>query len=147
MEENKKENTGVNILKIKLLEKDATLPAYAYSGDAAVDLFAVEPKILNPGERVSVRTGIALEIPVGYAGLIWDKSSISMKYGLKTLGGVIDAGYRGEVKVGLVNLSTESYKIQKGDKVAQMILQKVEHMQIKEVDGLESNFVNIYTCA
>ncbi len=123
-------------LKIKKLLPDAIVPKYAHAGDAAFDLYASEDVDIKPGERVSVPTGLAMEIPEGYVGLIWDKSGLSHNFGLKTLGGVIDAGYRGEVKVGMTNLGKEIYKFEKGHKVAQMIIQKCECVDIKETDEL-----------
>lgn len=123
-------------LKIKRLDTDMPMPAYAYTGDAAFDLFAKEETILKPGERKAVPTGIMMEIPEGYVGLIWDKSSVGIKGGIKTLGGVIDAGYRGEVLIGLVNLSQEDYVFEKGHKIAQMIIQKKETVEIEEVSEL-----------
>jgi dUTP pyrophosphatase len=123
-------------LRIKRLDADVPLPRYEYLGDAACDLFARESVTIAPGERVQVPTGIAMEIPDGYVGFIWDKSGLSHKHGLKTLGGVIDAGYRGEVMVGMVNLGDESYTIEKHHKVAQLALQKVENVSIDEVDEL-----------
>lgn len=119
-------------LKVKKLNPEAKLPQYAKPGDAGMDLFALEEVILHPGEFVGVATGVALEIPHGYVGLVWDKSGLSIKYGLKTLGGVVDAGYRGEVKVGMINLGGEEYKIEKGHKVAQMLIQKVDQLEIVE---------------
>lgn len=121
------------LLKIKKLKENAKVPAYAHPGDAGFDLFAVEEVVIPAGERVLVGTGIALEIPDGFAGLIWDKSGLATTHGLKTLGGVIDAGYRGEIKVGIINLSTEDYTISAGHKVAQLLVQKVERADIKEV--------------
>lgn len=126
-------------LKVKYLVKDTPKLAYAKSGDAAFDLYAAKDVTIAPMERVQVSTGVALEIPEGYAGLIWDKSGLSHKFGLRTLGGVVDAGYRGEIMVGIINLSTESYVFEKGHKVAQMIIQKCEHCAIVEVDGLSSS--------
>lgn len=101
-----------------------------------MDLFACEETVVHQGDRVLVGTGVAMEIPDGYVGLIWDKSGLSNNHGLKTLGGVIDAGYRGEVKVGLVNLSDKDYTVRAGEKVAQMLIQKVEHVAIEEVPEL-----------
>src|SRR4051812_36178361 len=109
-------------LKIKKLHPDAKIPSFATQGDAGFDLFAIENLKLEPGERGQVSTGIAIEIPYRHVGLIWDKSGLSHKAGLKTLGGVIDAGYRGEIKVGMINLSQEKYTLEKGHKVAQMII-------------------------
>ena len=126
-------------LLIKKVHTDATVPHYAHPGDAAFDLFTPEKIEIKPGERVQVPTGIAMEIPVGCAGLIWDKSGLSHKNGLKTLGGVIDAGYRGEVKVGMINLANETYVFEKGHKVAQMIIQKIESPDIEEVTELSDS--------
>jgi dUTP pyrophosphatase len=123
-------------LNIKRLHPDAIIPEYAHEGDAAFDLCAVESVTIKPNERIQVGTGIAMEIPPGYVGLIWDKSGLSHKFGLKTVGGVIDAGYRGEVKIGMINLSAEPYTFEKGHKVAQMIIQAREHVVIKEVQEL-----------
>ncbi|MDZ4385194.1 MAG: dUTP diphosphatase, partial [Candidatus Moranbacteria bacterium] len=111
---------------IKKLEAGAKIPQYAIAGDAGMDLFSLEDLELRSMEKAVCRTGIAMQIPAGYAGLIWDKSGIAIKSGIKILGGVIDSGYRGEVKIGLINLSQEIYKINKGDKIAQMLIQKVE---------------------
>lgn len=123
-------------VKIKRLSEETKLPAYAYPGDAAFDLLAGEETVLVPGERRDISTGLSFEIPEGYAGLIWDKSGIAMKGGIKTLGGVVDSGYRGEVRVGVVNLSAEPYVFEKGHKVAQMIIQKIEQAEIIEVEEL-----------
>jgi dUTP pyrophosphatase len=126
-------------LKIKKLHKDAKIPQYAYPDDAAFDLFAVENLKITPNERVQILTGIAVQIPRGHVGLIWDKSGLSHNHGLKTLGGVVDSGYRGEIKVGLINLGKENYQIEKGHKVAQMIIQKKETYEIIEVDELDGS--------
>lgn len=123
-------------IKVKKLHKDAKLPTYAHHGDAGFDLFSIESVNIPVGARVLVGTGVAIEIPDGYVGLIWDKSGLSMVHGLKNLGGVIDAGYRGEIKAGVVNLSDEDYTITAGHKVAQMLIQKVERADIKEITDL-----------
>ena len=93
-------------LRIKKLHKDAKVPSYARPGDAGMDLYALFPVTIGAGERAIVSTGIAIAIPEGYVGLIWDKSGLSNTFGLKVVGGVIDAGYRGEVLVGILNTST-----------------------------------------
>lgn len=126
-------------IKVKKLHKDAKLPTYAHHGDAGFDLFSIESVNIPVGARVLVGTGVAIEIPDGYVGLIWDKSGLSMVHGLKNLGGVIDAGYRGEIKAGVVNLSDEDYTITAGHKVAQMLIQKVERADIKEVVELSDS--------
>ncbi len=120
-------------IRIKKLNPDAKIPSYAHDGDAGFDLYALGDTVVSAGARILAGTGVAMEIPTGYVGLIWDKSGLSNNHGLKTLGGVIDAGYRGEVKVGIANIGTEDYKISGGHKIAQMLIQKVEHVEIKEV--------------
>jgi len=120
-------------LKIKKLHKDAIVPKYANKDDAGMDFFAIENVELLPMERTQIGTGIAVEIPENFTGLIWDKSSLSHKFGIKTLGGVIDSGYRGEIKIGVINLGKEKYLFEKGHKVAQMIIQKKENPEIVEV--------------
>ncbi len=124
-------------LQVKLLHPDAKVPSYAHEGDAGMDLFAVLSIDIAPGMRVQVPTGIAVAIEQGYVGLIWDKSGLSHKSGLKTLGGVVDAGYRGEVFVGLINLGNEIYHVEKGAKIAQMLIQEVTHPDIELVDTLD----------
>ncbi len=126
-------------LKIKKLHPEAKIPEYAKTDDAGFDLFSTETIEIAPNQRIQVPTGIAMQIPIGLVGLIWDKSGLSHNHGLKTLGGVVDSGYRGEIKVGLINLSNENYKIEKGHKVAQMIIQKKETFEIEEVSELEES--------
>nr|AIA11688.1 dUTP diphosphatase [uncultured bacterium] len=123
-------------LKIKKLHPDATIPCFAHANDAGMDLFTVESCELKPGERRSIPIGLAFEIPKGYAGLIWDKSGLSHKNGLKTFGGVIDAGYRGEVCVGIMNLSDRSFVFEKHHKIAQILIQKIEQLTVEEVEIL-----------
>jgi dUTP pyrophosphatase len=124
-------------LKIKRLSGEAKLPNYHYEGDAALNLYSVEDVLLKPNEQVSVKTGIAMIIPEGHTGLIWDRSGLSIKHGIKTLGGVIDAGYRGEVAVGFMNISKNDYQIEKGDKIAQIIIQRFENVYVEEIDEIE----------
>lgn len=123
-------------IKIKRLQPEAKVPTFAHPGDAGMDLYSAERVEIPPGERVKIKTGIAVALPEGYAGLWWDKSGLSNNHGLKILGGVLDAGYRGELLVGLVNLSRETYVVEKGDKVTQMLVQKVEQPEIEEVTEL-----------
>jgi len=124
-------------IQIKKLHPDAKIPNYAMEGDAGLDLYSVTDTVLKPGKRISCPTGIAIKIPAGYAGLIWDKSGLSQKSGIKTLGGVIDSNYTGEWFVGLVNLGQEDFEIKKGQKIAQVLIQKVEKPEIEESDELE----------
>lgn len=126
-------------VKVKKLNEEAKIPEYAYEDDAAFDLFAIEDVNIKPGERVQIKTGLAIQIPQGFVSLIWDKSGLSHKAGLKTLGGVIDSGFRGEWMIGLINLSNEDYKIEKGHKVAQAIIQKKETVKFTEVEELSDS--------
>ena len=126
-------------LKIKKLEREAVLPDYAYQGDAGLDLYANIDILIKPSEREIISTGVAMEIPEGFVGLIWDKSSLGIREVLKTLGGVIDSGYRGEIKVGIINLSKKDFQISKGQKIAQMIIQKKENVIVEEVENLSES--------
>lgn len=123
-------------LKVKKFHKDAKLPTHGHPGDAGIDFYAVKDVYFKALDQAQVPTGIAIEIPKGFVGLIWDKSSISFGHGLKIMGGVVDAGYRGEIIMSLRNLSDKDFILQKGHKVAQMIIQKFEHCDILEVDKL-----------
>ncbi|PIW97244.1 dUTP diphosphatase [Candidatus Kaiserbacteria bacterium CG_4_8_14_3_um_filter_38_9] len=125
-------------LLIKKINPLAITPQYAHHTDAAMDLYTTKRVTLLPGEHISVPTGIAVQIPDGYVGLIWDKSGLSHKAGLKTLGGVIDAGYRGEILVGILNTSDKTYIFEVGQKIAQMLIQKVEYPEIVEVAELDN---------
>ena len=124
-------------IQIKKLHADAIIPKFALAGDAGMDLFSAEDVILKPGQRISCPTGIAIKIPNGYVGLVWDKSGPSHKFGIKTLGGVFDSNYTGEYQIGMINLSQADFIIKKGQKIAQVLIQKVEKPEIKEVDELE----------
>lgn len=102
-----------------------------------MDLFALETVSIVPGQLKSVRTGISVAIPTGCVGLIWDKSGLAIKEGLKTVGGVIDSGYRGEIMVGMVIVGGKPYTLEAGHKVAQMLIQRVESPEIVEAESLD----------
>lgn len=123
-------------LKVKKLNSDAKLPTHGHPGDAGMDFYCVEDVIFPAGKQAGVHTGIAVEIPEGHVGLLWDKSSISFNLGLKVMGGVIDSSYRGEVIMNLLNTSNKEVLLTKGHKVAQMLIQKFEHCDILEVGDL-----------
>jgi dUTP pyrophosphatase len=124
------------LLKVKKLVPEAKSPSRATAGDAGLDLCSIEGVTIQPGERRVVRTGVAMEIPHEYVGLVWDKSGLAARKGLKTMGGVIDAGYRGEIQVVLHNLGSEAHTIAVGDKIAQLLIQKVELPGVEEVSIL-----------
>ena len=125
-------------IHFKKLTKAAKSPIYSLRGDAGMDLFSDEDATIQPGESHAISTGIAMEIPYSYVGLVWDKGGIAKK-GLKTVAGVVDAGYRGDIAVQVVNLGKKDYKISKGDKVAQMLIQKVELPLLVEAKELSDS--------
>lgn len=127
------------ILKIKRVHPDAVLPSYAHPGDAGIDLYALEAVALAPGQIKRIRSGVAMEIPEGYVGLCWDKSGLSQNHGIKVMAGVIDSGFRGELVMAVANLGRETYTFEKGHKVMQMLVQKVENPEIMEVSELSGS--------
>ncbi len=122
-------------LKVKRLHPQAKLPTRAHHDDGGLDIYCCEEVTLPPHTTVKIPTGIAYELPVGYCAFAWDKSSIGAK-GLKTLGGVLDAGYRGELFIPMRNLTNESYTFEAGHKIAQMVIQKVELWEVEEAHEL-----------
>jgi len=112
------------------------LPSYASEGAAGADLRASETVILSPGERAAVRTDLRLEIPAGHVGLIWPRSGLAVEQGVDTLAGVVDSDYRGELRVVLINHGDETLVIHAGDRVAQLLIQKVERMAFVRSDEL-----------
>lgn len=121
-------------VEFQKISENAIVPCYGHPGDAGLDIFSAEDIILTAGERKRIGTGIKMELPKGYAGLIWDKSGMAFNDGIKTMGGVIDSGYRGEILIVLVNLGKNSYEIKKGQKIAQLLIQKIEEVKIKITD-------------
>ena len=126
-------------LPVRVLDPDLQLPRYASPGDAGLDLVAAEDISLQPGQRHAVPTGIAVAIPDGYAGFVHARSGRALKEGLALANapGLIDSGYRGEIKVIVVNLDPSSpVDIKRGDKVAQLVVQPVETVELVEVEDL-----------
>ena len=127
-------------LPIKRLDPSVELPSYAYSGDAGLDLRANEDVTLQPYERRLVSTGLAFAIPEGYAGFLQPRSGMALKRGLSLANtpGLIDAHYRGELKVIAVNLDAhEPIHIERGERIAQLVIQKVPVVNLVEVDELD----------
>lgn len=125
-------------IKVKKLKENAKLPKYHHPGDVGMDVYAMETVTMKPGEHYRFWHGFALEFPEGYGAIIMDKGSIS-KAGLRTMGGVFDAGYRGEYNTHLVNLSDKSYTFEEGDKVAQLVIVPVEIAELEETDVLSES--------
>ena len=128
-------------MPLRQLDHELPLPAYARPGDAGVDLYAREQvRLPAGGGRAQVPTGVAVAIPEGYAGFIQPRSGLALKYGVTCLNtpGLIDAGYRGELIVLLVNTDPSSaFLVERGDRVAQLVIQKVEHVAFDVVDHLD----------
>ena len=110
------------------------MPALAYEGDAGMDIFATEELEIPPGEKAVIKTGLKLAIPKGYAGFVWDKSGLALKHHLKTMAGVIDSNYRGEFMVVLTNMGKETYHVEKGSKIAQLVIAPIASLKIVETD-------------
>jgi len=123
-------------LKVKKIQVDAKVPHYSHKGDAGLDLFSSVDSVLNKGEVKAVPTGIQVAVPEGHVGLIWDKSGISLK-GVHRLAGVIDSGYRGEVRVVMANLGEKLFVVKRGMKIAQLLIQPVMDVEVVEVDELK----------
>lgn len=126
-------------LPVRLLHPDARIPRRAHPGDAGLDLVAVEGAVLQPaGGRAAVPTGVAVAIPVGYAGLVLPRSGLARRHGvtLSNAPGLIDAGYRGELVVLMVNLGAEPHRVEPGDRIAQLVLTPVELADAVAVDEL-----------
>lgn len=119
-----------------LVGAGAALPEYSSASAAGADLRASEALVIPPGGRAAVPTALRLEIPPGHAGLVWPRSGLAVRHGIDTLAGVIDSDYRGEVKVVLVNHGEEPLAIAVGDRVAQLLIQRVERAAFRSVADL-----------
>jgi len=126
-------------IRVKKTEKKAIVPTRSNQSDAGWDLYSVTTRPIAPSQRVTIKTGISLEIPEEYVGLIWPRSGMSVKNGIDVLAGVVDSGYRGEIKVCLLNTSREWMDIKEGDRIAQILFQEVPHFQLQEVEILQNS--------
>jgi dUTP pyrophosphatase len=121
----------------KKLSGTAQLPKYGRDGDAGLDLHSNQNVVIDPDSRRLVKTGIALAIPKGYVGLIWDRGGMAAKNGITTMAGVVDSNYRGEVGVVLLNTTREPYAVTTGDRIAQMLIQPVVSAVLEQVEELD----------
>ncbi|GAA2676368.1 MULTISPECIES: dUTP diphosphatase [Nonomuraea] len=124
---------------IHRLDPELPVPSYAHPGDAGADLVAAEDVELLPGERAMVGTGVAIALPDGYAAFVHPRSGLAVKHGVTIVNapGTVDAGYRGEIKVTLLNTDTkEALRLRRGDRIAQLVIQRVERASFYEVDRL-----------
>lgn len=129
-------------LPMAKLKDEAVLPTRAHEGDAGLDLYACEAAHLGPGERWSVGTGVAVEIPEGHAGLVLPRSGLAKKHGIALVNspGLIDAGYRGEVRVLLLNTDpAETFRVEPGDRIAQLVIAPIALVEPVEVESLSDS--------
>jgi dUTP diphosphatase len=123
---------------VQRLDPDLPLPGYARDGDAGLDLCAADDVVLEPGARALVRTGVAIALPPGHAGFVLPRSGLALRHGLTLLNapGLIDAGYRGEIKLVLVNHDRVAVSVRRGERVAQLVVQAVVRADLAEVAEL-----------
>lgn len=129
-------------LRVAKLKDEATVPTRAHAGDAGLDLYACEAAHLGPGERWSVGTGVAVEIPEGHAGLVLPRSGLARDHGISLVNspGLIDAGYRGEVRVLLLNTDpAEIFRLQPGERIAQLVITPIASAEPIEVESLSES--------
>ncbi|EMQ98009.1 dUTP diphosphatase [Paeniglutamicibacter gangotriensis] len=127
-------------IALKMLDPELPVPSYAHEGDAGADLCAREDVTLAPGQRALVPTGVALGLPLGFVGLIHPRSGLATKHGLTVVNapGTVDAGYRGELKVTLLNTDASTpIVLKRGDRIAQLVIQKVERARFLQVQELD----------
>jgi dUTP pyrophosphatase len=125
-------------IPLKRLDNDLPMPRHAHGGDAGVDLYAREPVHLTPGAFATVPTGVAVAIPDGFVGLVAPRSGLAAKHGIGVVNapGVVDSGYRGEIKVILINQGTSDVSFKRGDRIAQLVVTPVVVQDLVEVDEL-----------
>jgi len=123
-------------IRIKKLHPDARLPVYAHGAheDAGLDLCAVERTVLSPGESRAVPTGLAIELAPGYEAQVRPRSGLALKHSITVNFGTIDPGYRGEIRVVMFNLGRADYAVEKGDRIAQLIIARYEAIEWEEGD-------------
>jgi dUTP pyrophosphatase len=127
------ENIGK--IEVKRLSSEATLPTRAYPDDAGLDIYALEDALIAPSEGKLLSTGVAIAVPAKHVGMVCDRSSMAKK-GLKTAGGIIDAGYRGELKIVLWNIGKEATRIVRGERIAQLLILPIQTPAVTEVTDL-----------
>ena len=129
-------------LPVRRLRPDAVLPRRAYAGDAGLDLASCERVELGPGERATVATGLAVAIPEGHAGFVQPRSGLAARHGITIVNapGLVDAGYRGELKVVLLNTDArEPFTVEPGMRIAQLVVVAVPHVELSEVQELPTS--------
>jgi len=129
-------------IKIKILDSSLPYPSYAHEGDAGIDLYSSIEAVLKPFERMLIPTGISVSIPQGYAGFVQPKSGLAIKHGISLVNtpGLIDSGYRGEIKAVVINLDPlNNFAVSKGAKICQLVILKIENADLLFIDELDSS--------
>jgi len=124
---------------VKRVRDNAIVPSYAHPGDAGMDLHSCIDCCLESGQRMLIPTGLSIHVPKGFVGLIWPRSGLSYRKGVDVLAGVMDEGFRGEMGVVLLNTGYDDVVIKKGDRIAQLLIQPIEYVEIEEVNDLEDS--------
>lgn len=126
------------LLKVQKVHEDAIIPNYAHIGDAGLDLFSIEEKLLNPGDSALIKTGIKIELPEQTEAQIRPRSGLALKHGITVLNtpGTIDEGYRGEIGIILINHGKKDFLVEKNMKIAQMVVKPVWYVNVEEVKEL-----------
>ena len=124
---------------VKRIDKEVRIPSYAHKGDAGVDLYANKEIVVEPGQRALVPTGIKIALPKGFEAQVRPKSGLALKSGITVLNtpGTVDEGYRGEICVIVINHGKQAFKVEKGNRIAQMVFNKVEKAELEEVEELD----------
>ena len=131
-------------VKIIRLNKDLPLPKYSFESDAGLDIYAAEQGIIESNNRKIFSSGIKIAIPIGYEVQVRPRSGLAFKHGISIVNapGTIDAGYRGEIKVLLINHGKESYEVKKGDRIAQLVFKRVERAMLQEVEDFDASLAS-----
>lgn len=127
---------------ITRLDPELPMPSYAHPGDAGADLYAAQDAELLPGERAVIRTGVAIALPDGYAAFVHPRSGLAARHGVTLVNapGTVDAGYRGEIKVTMINTDTkEPFRLRRGDRLAQLVFQRVERAVFRDAESLPAS--------
>ena len=126
---------------LRKLDPDLPTPSYAHPGDAGADLYARHDVELGPGERAVVPTGVAIALPQGWAAFVHPRSGLAARHGLTVVNapGTVDAGYRGEIQVILLNTDTRPVRLERGDRIAQLVVQRVAQARFTQVADLEES--------
>jgi len=136
---NKLPHVNALTVRVQKIHEDAVMPKYVHEGDSGMDLFSVAEHVLKPGERQLIGTGLKVAVPLGYEGQVRPKSGLALKHGVTVVNtpGTLDAGYRGKLGVIAINHGAEDYKVEKNQKIAQLVIQKIEQAHLEEVQSLD----------